>query len=173
MSRFQRNRDYYAGALMALIGAGAILEGSTYGVGKLTAMGSGFFPVALGVGLVLMGGLMAVFRAPAPADAPGAHAAADVHRAHAAADVRGAHAAGSPDWRGAFAIAASVVLFIALAKEAGLFPAIFACVTVAALGTRSTTLKQAALLGLAVAVFGVLVFSLGLKVQFPILRGVL
>lgn len=155
MSSFQRNRDYYAGALMALIGAGAILEGTTYGVGKLTAMGSGFFPVALGVGLVLMGGLMAVFRAPAPADAPGSHAA------------------GPPDWRGAAAIASAVLLFIALAKEAGLFPAIFACVSVAALGTRSTTLREAALLGLAVAVFGVLVFSLGLKVQFPILRGVL
>ena len=80
MSSFQRNRDYYAGALMALIGAGAILEGSTYGVGTLTAMGSGFFPVALGVGLVLMGALMAIFRAPAPADAPGADAAADVRR---------------------------------------------------------------------------------------------
>jgi hypothetical protein len=164
MSSFQRNRDYYAGALMALIGAGAILEGSTYGVGTLTAMGSGFFPVALGVGLVLMGALMAIFRAPAPADAPGADAAGDV---------RGAHAAGPPDWRGALAIAASVVLFIALAKTAGLFPAVFFCVSVAALGTRSTTLKEAVLLGLAVAVFGVLVFSLGLKVQFPILRGVL
>jgi hypothetical protein len=97
-----------------------------------------------------------VFRAPAPShEAPGFHAA------------------GPPDWRGAVAITASVVLFILLAKEAGLFPAIFACVSVAALGTRSTTLKEAALLGLAVAVFGVVVFSLGLKVQFPILRGVI
>jgi hypothetical protein len=156
MTSFQRNRDYYAGALMALIGAGAIVEGYTYGIGKLTAMGSGYFPVALGVGLVLMGILMAVFRAPAPSH-----------------DVPGFHAAGPPDWRGAVAIAASVVLFILLAKEAGLFPAVFACVSVAALGTRSTTLKEAALLGLAVAVFGVVVFSLGLKVQFPILRGVI
>ncbi len=160
MSRFQNNRDYYAGALMALIGAGAIVEGSSYGVGKLTAMGSGFFPVALGVGLVAMGGLMAVFRAPAPAGESGSHA-------------QSLHAAGPPDWRGALAIALSVVLFIALAKMAGLFPAIFACVSVAALGTRATTLREAALLGLAVAVFGVLVFSLGLKVQFPILRGIL
>jgi hypothetical protein len=156
MTSFQRNRDYYAGALMALIGAGAVVEGYGYGIGKLTAMGSGFFPVALGAGLILMGGLMAVFRAPAPnADAPGSHAA------------------GPPDWRGAAAIALSVVLFIALAKSAGLFPAIFACVAVAALGTRTTTVKEAVLLGLGVAVFGVLLFSFGLKIQFPILRGVI
>lgn len=156
MTSFQRNRDYYAGALMAMIGAGAIVEAYSYGIGKLTAMGSGFFPVALGVGLVLMGGLMAIFRAPAPdANAPGFHAA------------------GPPDWRGAVAITLSVVLFIALAKTAGLFPAIFACVSTAALGTRTTTVKEAALLGLGVAVFGVLLFSFGLKIQFPILRGVL
>jgi hypothetical protein len=95
-----------------------------------------------------------VFRAPAP-------------------DGVGHHAAGPPDWRGAAAITASVLLFIALAKTAGLFPAIFCCVSVAALGTRTTTLKEAALLGLGVAVFGVLLFSFGLKIQFPILRGVL
>jgi hypothetical protein len=156
MTSFQRNRDYYAGALMAMLGAGAIVEGSTYGIGKLTAMGSGYFPVALGVGLILMGILMAVFRAPAPDQ-----------------NMPGFHVAGPPDWRGALAITVGVVSFILLAETAGLFPATFACVFVAALGTRSTTLKEAVLLGLGVAVFGVLVFSLGLKVQFPILRGVI
>ncbi|MGI4802311.1 MAG: tripartite tricarboxylate transporter TctB family protein, partial [Janthinobacterium lividum] len=65
MSRFGRNRDHYAGLLMALIGAGAIYKGVEYGVGGLTNMGSGFFPVVLGVGLVLMGALMATVRAPA------------------------------------------------------------------------------------------------------------
>ncbi len=154
MTGFQRNRDYYAGALMAMIGAGAIVEGWSYGVGKLTAMGSGFFPVALGVGLVVMGALMAILRAPAP-------------------DAHDGHAVGAPDWRGAAAITASVVLFIALAKSAGLFPAIFACVFVGALGTRTTSLREAALLALAVAVFGVLLFSFGLKIQFPIVRGLI
>jgi len=150
MTRFARDRDYYAGALIALIGAGAIYEGSQYGIGTLSAMGSGFFPVALGVGMVLLGGAMAAIRAPAPAD----------------------HAAATPDWRGAAAITAAVVLFVALANTAGLAPAIFACVFVGALGTRSTTTKEALLLAAAVTVFGVLLFSYGLKVQFPVIRGV-
>lgn len=55
MTAFARHRDCIAGALVALIGAGAIVEGQSYGVGTLTAMGPGFFPVALGAGLVGLG----------------------------------------------------------------------------------------------------------------------
>ena len=151
MTRFAENRDYYAGALMALVGAGAIYEGIQYGVGGLTNMGSGFFPVMLGAGLILLGGVMAVFRSTAP----------------------GGHGVTTPDWRGAAAIAVAVVLFIVLANSAGLAPATFACVFAGSLGTRSTTLLEAALLAAGVTVFGVLLFSYGLQVQFPILRGVL
>ena len=153
MTHFATNRDYYAGATMALIGAGAIYEGSEYGIGTLSRMGSGFFPVAMGAGLVLMGVIMALNRSPAPeADA---------------------HGPGAFDVRGAVAVTAGVALFIALAKAAGLAPAIFACVFASALGARTTTLKQAVLLALGVTVFGVLLFHYGLHVQFPVIRGVL
>ena len=160
MTAFARHRDYYAGALIALIGAGAIVEGQGYGVGTLTAMGSGFFPVALGAGLIGLGVLMAALAAPASgtATALAAHSPG--------------HALAAPDWRGAAGIAAAVALFIGLANTAGLAPATFACVFAGALGTRETTLKEAALLALGVTVFGVLLFSFGLKVQFPIVRGV-
>ncbi len=151
MNRFARHRDYYAGALVALIGAFAIIQGQQYGFGELADMGSGFFPVVLGTGMVLLGVLMAVIAKPA---AEG-------------------HATGAPDWRGAAAIGAAVVLFVVLANGAGLLPAIFACVFVAALGTRSTRLIEALLLAAAVTVFGVALFAYGLKVPFPILRGVL
>jgi hypothetical protein len=152
VNRFARNRDYYAGALVALIGAGAIAEGQSYGFGSLGDVGPGFFPVLLGVGLVAMGALMA------------------------ATSGRGADSdasAAAPDRRGTVAIVLAVALFIALADTAGLAPATIACVFAGALGTRTTTWRQAALLALGVTVFGVLLFSLGLKVQFPIIRGVL
>ena len=159
MTRFARHRDYYAGALMALIGAGAILEARNYGIGTLTQMGSGFFPAALGAGLILMGAIMAAAHSPAP----GAHAAVSP----------GAHAAESLDWRGALAIAAAVASFMLLARPAGLAPATFISVFVGALGTRTTTLRESALLAAGVTLFGVLLFSFGLKVQFPIITGVL
>ncbi len=166
MSRFSRNRDYYAGMLVALIGAGAIYEGWQYGVGGLSNMGSGFFPVMLGSGMVLMGALMAVARSPAPErHAIQGHAI----QGHA---IQG-HAIRAPDWRGAAAIIASVALFIGLADRAGLAPATFACVFVGALGTRTTRLVEAAILAGAVTVFGVVLFRYGLQVQFPIVRGVM
>ena len=151
MTSFGRNRDYYAGGLVALIGAGAIFEGSRYGIGGLSDMGSGFFPVILGAGMVLMGVLMAVLRPPGTAD----------------------HAIQAPNWRGAAAILAAVALFILLADRAGLAPATFACVFVGALGTSSTRLIEAAILAFAVTLFGVALFRYGLQIQFPILRGVL
>ena len=155
MSAVMKNREYIAGALIASIGAFAIVEGRSYGVGSLTSMGSGFFPVALGVGMVALGIIMAVF----PAAPTTGHA--NLHKVSA------------PDWRAAVAIAAGVILFIALANTTGLAPAIFGCVFASALGTRTTTAKEAAVLALGVMVFGVLLFRYGLKVPFPILAGVL
>ena len=149
MTRFARHRDYYAGALMALIGAGAIVEARDYGIGTLTEMGSGFFPAALGAGLIVLGLLMALVHSPAP-------------ETHASA----------PDLRGTLAIAAAVGLFILLARQAGLAPATFAAVFVGALGTRATTLLEAALLALGVTIFGIVLFSFALKVPFPIIAGV-
>lgn len=145
-----RHRDTYAGALMALIGAFAIIEAQEYGIGTLTNMGSGFFPAALGTGLIGLGVLMAVFRSSAPG-----------------------HGTTAPDWRGAAAIAIAVMLFMLLARPAGLAPATFAAVFAGALGTRRTTLREAALLAAGVTVFGTLLFALGLKVPFPIINGVL
>jgi hypothetical protein len=49
------NRDYYGGALMMAIGLGAIIEGRQYPLGTLSRMGPGFFPVALGAILALVG----------------------------------------------------------------------------------------------------------------------
>ena len=151
MTGFDRHRDHYAGLLIAAIGAGAIYEGSQYGIGSLTNMGSGFFPVMLGVGMILMGALMAAMR-PAMSENHGVHA---------------------PNWRGAAAIVLAVTSFILLANRAGLAPATFCCVFVGALGTKGTRLTEAAILAIGVTVFGVILFHYGLQVQFPILRGVL
>ncbi len=51
----EANRDYYAGALMLVIGSAVAWQGFGYNVGSLTRMGPGFFPVALGVLLAALG----------------------------------------------------------------------------------------------------------------------
>jgi hypothetical protein len=62
------HNDYYAGALMLVIGLGAIYEGLRYKIGTLSKMGPGFFPVAIGAVLALLGVLIALgARSAAPA----------------------------------------------------------------------------------------------------------
>lgn len=151
LSNFKR--DYYGGALMMFIGAGAALEGQQYGIGTLTRMGPGFFPVALGVIMILIGILIA-----------GSAYASDEPDKEQFLPAK-------PEWFAWACIIASPIFFIALGEYAGLLPATFACVFVAALGDRETTIKQAAVLGAAISISGILLFSLVLKIPFPIIRG--
>jgi len=155
---FERKRDYYAGALIALIGAAAAYEGSKYGIGSLDEMGSGCFPAAIGLGMILTGASIAISGGEREEQTRG--------------PILYAAASSTIDWRGWIAIIAGTCLFMALAEYAGLLPAIFACVFVSALGSRSTRWKEALILAACVTAFGVALFAVGLKVQIPILRGI-
>lgn len=144
-------RDYLAGTLMVLLGFITAYEGRNYEFGTLQKMGPGYFPVALGIILIVLGGLIA-----------------------GTASTGGGEEEREPlphaEWRGWLAIVVGPALFILLGKFSGLLPATFACVFVSALGDRETTFKRAAILSAGVTVFGVLLFSYGLKVSMPILE---
>ena len=146
-------RDYYGGALMIFLGAGAALEGQRYGMGTLTRMGPGFFPVALGIILIFIGILIA----------GSAYASSEPDKE--------SFLPAKPEWFAWACIIASPIFFIALGEYAGLLPATFACVFVAALGDRETTVKQAAVLGATISACGILLFSFELKIPFPVVRG--
>ena len=148
MRQVQR-RDYYAGALVMLLGAGAAVIGSRYQIGNLTRMGPGFFPTVLGILLAFIGVLIA-----GTASYGAASTAPE-------APIR-------PDWRGWLCIVSGAGLFIALAAHAGLVPATMACVFVAALGDRGNNWRNALGLAIGVTFFGTLLFSYVLKIQIPI-----
>ncbi len=146
----KRNRDYYAGGLVILLGCGAIVQGSTYGIGTLRSMDSGYFPVALGVVLALLGaGIVATAQRNIP---------------------EGEEKFPPPEWRGWACIALGVVAFVVLGRYGGLLPATFAIVFISALGDRNNTLKSALLLSLALVVVGAVVFRWALRVQFPLFQ---
>jgi hypothetical protein len=146
-------RDYYAGALLILLGLGAAYPGSQYSMGTPTRMGPGLFPTALGGLLALLGVIVA-------ASASVIETENSYHGINR-----------SPDWRGWSCICAGVVLFIVLAEYAGLLPATFACILVSALGDRTATLKNSLIFTAGVTLFGILLFSYVLRVQIPVLRG--
>jgi uncharacterized membrane protein YhdT len=146
------NRDFYAGGLMMLIGLGASLEGLRYKFGTLTHMGPGFFPVALGVVLTLLGMLIA-----------GTAVAAQRSGDEQTLPRR-------PEWWGWSCIIAGPILFIIFGSYGGMVPATFACVFVCALGDRTATLKGSLILAASVTVLGALLFSYLLKIPFPLFR---
>ena len=148
---FRLKRDYYAGALMVLLGLIAAHDGTRYPIGTLRQMGPGYFPLALGVILIILGIMIA-----------GTAIGGSTSEDEDVIELR-------PQWWGWFCIIAGPALFILLGHYGGMLPATFACVFVAALGDRESTVKGAAILAAGVAIFGVLLFHYLLKLPMPML----
>jgi hypothetical protein len=113
-------------------------------------MGPGFFPVALGVLLSLIGVAIMI----------GARNAVD----------QGGKERLPAEWRGWICISLSIVAFVVLGRYGGLLPATFAVVFISALGDRQNTFKSAALLALAMCAVCAVVFWWALQVQFPLFQ---
>jgi putative Ca2+/H+ antiporter (TMEM165/GDT1 family) len=147
--RLSFSKDYYAGALMVVIGVSAAYAGMSYDIGTLTSMGAGFFPVAVGALLALVGILIAALARDLPKPAS---PTADPH-------------ARLPDLRGAVCIIAGTLAFIVIGKYGGLLPATFAIVFISALGDRTNTVFRAAALSIVMCAIALVVFSWALKLQ--------
>jgi hypothetical protein len=152
MQLTQTRRDYLGGALMLLIGAGALAQGVTYDVGTLDNMGPGFFPVALGLLMALVG-IGIVISARLSARRAAVNAESPARR---------------PEWAAWACILGGIAAFVGIGEYGGLAPATFALVFLSALGDRTNTPKRAALLALAMVVISAVVFRWALKLQFPL-----
>jgi hypothetical protein len=135
---------------MAVLGLGVCVQSLGYERGTLGRMGPGFFPLALGIILTLTGVAIVAVAKPIIADGDGQVA--------------------RPEWRGWICISLGILAFIVLGTHGGFVPATFAVVFISALGDRRNSLKSATILSLATVVVAVVVFSWGLKLQFPLFR---
>lgn len=155
MQKAINRKDYYGGALMVLVGLGAIYAGTDYHVGSLSHMGPGFFPAALGGLLAITGLLIALSaRSGQPSESvPGE-----------------GHGHGLPDLRGGVCIVLGILAFLLLGEYGGLLPATFAIVFISALGDRKNTVKQALVLSVLMSLVAVVVFWWALQLQLPLFR---
>ncbi|WP_205987989.1 tripartite tricarboxylate transporter TctB family protein [Paraburkholderia sp. Ac-20336] len=155
----RRNQDYYAGTLMMIVGLSAAYTGRSYGVGSFSRMGAGFFPVALGGLLVLVGIGIAMSRK---------HTDTAVESQISTEMPRKSDVSLGLRMRGWLCIIASIIAFVVLGRYGGLLPASFAVGLIAALGDPDNRLRDALLLALALCVVATVVFWWALRMQFPL-----
>jgi hypothetical protein len=147
-------KDHVGGGLLLLVGIAVVVAGVGYGVGTLRSMGSGFFPVVLGVLLALIGTAL-LFSA-----GRAAGGAADTPPAEMA------HLAGPVvQWRGWLCILGAALAFVVLGEHGGLVPASFAAVFIAAMGDRGNSVRAAATLAALLTAAGAVVFHYALQLM--------
>jgi hypothetical protein len=139
MLRIKSAQDFGAGVMFALVGAGTLWFGRALELGTAAQMGPGYFPRALGLGLLAFGAVFAL---------------------------RGLAYGGPPieasRWRPPLAILAAISAFSVLIERAGLAGAVVACVLVSALALPRFRWWEAAALAVLLAAFCVGVFIYGL-----------
>ena len=154
MNSLLRTRDFYAGGLMVLIGSVATAIAPSYGLGTLMRMGSGVFPIILGVALIIIGfGIIA----------SGVWAKWDEEDEDILSAVPK-----KMDWRGWGCVLGGPIVFVILGEHFGLIPAAFGCVFVSIFGDRKSTLKEALVLSTCVSTVGAFLFVYLMQMPFPV-----
>lgn len=143
-------RELMAGGLLALIGAGVVVDARGHAIGTLSHMQAGYFPFLLGVLLIVLGVLTSLsgFVAEDP----------EVEIAHPI------------DLRGCSAIILSVAAFVGLSEYAGLLPATFLSALIAAAGDRKMSVIGALVLAATLSLIAALLFSYVLNMPLRLVR---
>ena len=145
-SLIKHPKDFYAGLMYASIGAGAAFIARDYNIGTSVRMGPGYFPVILGVLLMLVGGISMI--------------RSFFH--HGEAIPRFV-------WRDIFLVLGSVTVFGLTIRGAGLLPSLFVMVVICAYASSEFRLRTAVLLAAGSAIFSALVFVKGLGMPLAII----
>jgi hypothetical protein len=143
---FIGNKDVWAGLLLLVVGAGAILVAREYPFGTALRMGPGYFPVMLGALLILFG--VAIL---------------------AAGLRRGERIAGSWSLRALVVLPLSLVLFGLLMQHAGFVPAMLVLIFGAAAAGTEFRFVEVLLFALGLTALAVAVFVWGLGLPYPLL----
>lgn len=142
-----RSKDFVTGLLFAAIGSGFAFMGADYGIGTARRMGPGYFPVAIGSALCLVG-LGLILKV-----ALAGKAGEATPRLHL--------------WP-LFFLTASVFAFGLTINRFGLVTACISCVLLAGAAGRATRWRETVAVAVVMTVFSALVFIefLGLPMRF-------
>ncbi|MYZ47591.1 tripartite tricarboxylate transporter TctB family protein [Propylenella binzhouense] len=148
IERQSRTKDLIGGGILCAVGIFFVAGAIRLHLGTAQHMGPGYFPLVLGIILVVLSAVLLLQAGPAQISeriAP----------------------------RPLLAVCAGIAAFALGLHWLGLIPAVFLTVVLASLGDRSARPASAALLGLALAVGAWAVFRLGLHLPMPGFAGLL
>lgn len=146
---------HLSGGSIVLIGIATTVGSTEYQIGTMARMGPGFYPMMLGIVMMVLGLLIAILP-----DSPD-EILADRQTEPLSSKIR-KHAR---PWA---AIIGGMLLFIILGTYGGLVPATFSLVFISALGDHNNSVKQSFWLAVGVTAFTVAVFHYGMQMQFPL-----
>ncbi|MFC3127272.1 tripartite tricarboxylate transporter TctB family protein [Pseudoroseomonas globiformis] len=146
MTRSRDYKDIIGGALLIAAGIWFTLYAMNYTMGTLRRMGPAYFPICIGIAIVLFGALLLV---------PAMFRAGDLPR---------------PEWRPFITISLSVLAFALIVERFGLIPATVVMTITAALAEPKLRPVRLALLAVGLSALGVLVFTQGLGIPIPAIR---
>ena len=142
------NKDFWAGLLLVVTGAGAFAIARGYPMGTALRMGAGYFPMVLGGLLVVLGGVL-MLRAIRSTDS--------LH--------------GPVSWRALIILPLALCLFGFLVDRAGFVPAMLVIVIGSALAGTEFKVIEVLALAVALTALSVAVFIYGLGLPYPLIAG--
>jgi hypothetical protein len=145
---FRSNRDFWAGVMMIVTGAAAVIIARDYAFGTALRMGPGYFPSVLGGVLVLFGLYLL---------AQGLRSNEKIE--------------GGWSLRALIVLPLSLVLFGLLMDHAGFVPALMVLIVGSAAAGSEFKLGEALLLAAGLTAFAVVLFIWGLGLPYPLLAG--
>jgi hypothetical protein len=143
---FRNNKDFWAGAMMIVVGAGAIVIARNYSFGTALRMGPGYFPSVLGAVLILFGIYLVAMGLK-----------------------RNEKIEGGLSLRALIVLPLSLVMFGLLMEYAGFVPALLVLIVGSAAAGSEFKLIEALLLAVGLTAFAVLLFIYGLGLPYPLI----
>ena len=138
-------KDFYAGLLFFLFGVAAMILAFEYPLGTAARMGPGYFPRVLGGIMMFLGAVLAL---------------------------RSFALTGDPitpfAWKAVGLVLGGVAVFAAIVIQAGLVIATTALIVITGLASKEFNLKESLISSAILSLVAVLLFIVGLKLQFPI-----
>lgn len=143
-----RNRqDFWSGVMFIALGLGAAWQATNYQMGTAARMGPGYFPFALGLVLAVLGAIILLCSL--------SKKATETH-------------IDKFEWRIAFLVVGSVVLYALILKLLGIYISVFVLVVISSMASYQFSWKVAIGNGIFLVVFSYLAFVKGLGLIFPL-----